>query len=230
MLLPWPEVGQRCGPVAGPDSSVTISAASISAFSSASGLTPAPAPAPPSKHLQPSKYGCWKINRDILFNETFNVYYIFMNLYIMLVSKKYVVTGHLILFHLVPSHDTLICEHWRGGASWHHATSLPWLPVTATLQATSLPSSLCRLSNHLNTKRKDAGASWHWQHPVFLIVGDTHPHKSSSGRIETPRLMLSPGCIKLKCLCVRKPSKYLGWVWFMAGHNLSKREQSRRLS
>ena len=111
--------------------------------------------------------------------------------------------------------DTLSSEHWRGGASRHHATSLPSLPVTplsSTLQATSLPSSLCRLSNHLNTKRKDAGASWHWQHPVFLIVGDTHPHKSSSGRIETPRLMLSPGCIKLKCLCVRKPSKYLGWV------------------
>ena len=45
MLLPWPEVGQRCGPGAGPDSSVTlsISAASLSAFSSASGLAPAPA-------------------------------------------------------------------------------------------------------------------------------------------------------------------------------------------
>ena len=39
-----------------------------SAFSSASGLAPTPAPAPsewepapPSQHLQPSKYGCWKI-------------------------------------------------------------------------------------------------------------------------------------------------------------------------
>ena len=95
----------------------------------------------------------------------------------------------------------------------HHATSLPTLPVTALVATLQAASALPSLSNHLNTKRKDAAAaSWLWWHPVFLIVGDTHRHKSSSGRKETPRLMLSLGCIKLNSHCVRKLYKYLDWV------------------
>ena len=43
-------------------------------------------------------------------------------------------------------------------------------------------------------------------------LSETHRHKSSSGRKETPRLMLSLGCIKLNGHCVRKLYKYLGWV------------------
>ena len=95
----------------------------------------------------------------------------------------------------------------------HHATSLPTLPVTALVATLQAASALPSLSNHLNTKRKDAAAaSWLWWHPVFLIVGDTHRHKSSSGRKETPRLMLSLGCIKLNGHCERKLYKYLDWV------------------
>ena len=112
-------------------------------------------------------------------------------------------------------HPELWTEEERSIMQHHFRHFLPLLSLPHS-QATSLPSSLCRLSNHLNTKRKDAGASWQW-HPVFLIVGDTHPasasaSKSSSGRIETPRLMLSLRCIKLNSHCVRKLYKYLGWV------------------
>ena len=113
----------------------------------------------------------------------------------------------------------------------HHATSLPTLPVTALVATLQAASALPSLSNHLNTKRKDAAAaSWLWWHPVFLIVGDTstqvilRPERNAQINAFT-RLHKIKWPLCAEALQISR----LGYKFvfrFMAGHNLSRRARA----
>ena len=116
-------------------------------------------------------------------------------------------------FHRMPSCQVRTpCEHWRGGREYHGMAS-----CHITSDTSCRTPSLCRLSNHLNTKhqeRKDARQLPGSDDILSSSLSETHASTQVILRPERNAQInaFTPGCIKLNVHCVSELYKYLDRV------------------